>query len=477
MLRDILLRLQSYDCIKAQSLHTLLIRERKLTSCRCVDKEAAVVVEARPAEGEEEAVVDIVVVEASLRAVEEEAAVAAVDIVVVEASLEEVEEVEDTEVGGSEVVAGTRKTPCSGMLALSYRNLSTNTPARPPGPVPAPDAAVTKAENALVASKAVSLQSLSLSGPSLPRRPGHGTMGNKVILRANYFHLLPKPNQSLYKYSVDLIPATTIERKRRLVIQHLLKSQFFTALGNKVASDYSSIIITTEKLKLGPGDSKEQELKYRELDDDPDSPPRAVAVRVQLTRTISLPQLVDYLGTADASSIYDNKEETIQALNIIMARMANTAPDVAPRPRRNKYFLLRSPNNEIMRLGAGLIALRGFYASVRTSTLRLLLNVNPCVAAFYQPGPLPALIDAYLQDRDNTLAGLARFLRRLRVETNYLKNKKGKPMAKVKTIRGLATDPKNGNANDVKFHWDELGRVVSIKEYFTRRKFDPIQGL
>ena len=59
---------------------------------------------------------------------------------------------------------------------------------------------------------------------------------------------------------------------------------------------------------------------------------------------------------------------------------------------------------------------------------------------FYNPGPLNVLIREYMQ-RNQSLPGLATFVKRLRVKTLHLKtkNKKGEDMIRVKTISGLAT--------------------------------------
>lgn len=319
----------------------------------------------------------------------------------------------------------------------------------------------------------MSLQNLSLSSEvTLPKRPGYGTLGDKVVLRVNYFHLLPKPKQALYRYSTELDPDETIVRKRRRIFALLLEDPTFTPYKDSVATDTRSTLISATELNLGPEGRKAVRITYRDLDEVEARPnARTYVIKIQKSRTIPLSELLTYLSSTAADARYDQHDETIQALNIVMSRKPTMTPDVVP-VGRNKYFPIGS-QSRMYDLRGGLVALRGYYASVRTATLRTLVNVNVCTAAFYKPGPLLDLMRDFRAETTGPMPqSLEAFLRRLRVETKYLK-KKGVPAAKVKTIIGLARPPSaafGGNAQQAMFDCDELGGRVTVEDFFLRSK-------
>lgn len=50
----------------------------------------------------------------------------------------------------------------------------------------------------------------------MPCRPGYQIIGTEVVLRPNYFSLIPKPGILLYPYAVDVHPepGATSKQKR-----------------------------------------------------------------------------------------------------------------------------------------------------------------------------------------------------------------------------------------------------------------------
>lgn len=337
---------------------------------------------------------------------------------------------------------------------------------------------MTRVENAVIKSREpVSVQGLSITGSSLPPRPGYGTSGKAIVLRANYFHMLPNPNQSLYRYAVDFSPVVdSKERIKRRLFEILLDTPTFAAMRTKVATDYSANLVTATKLNLGPDETKIAPIKYTEVDDDPLRPrDQEYKVKIQLSGVHSTTELLEYLASTDGGRTYGDKEETVQVLNIVMSRVANVHPGVAPRPRRNKYFIAgQGAANYDLR--GGLIALRGYYASVRTATLRVLLNVNVCTAAFYRAGLLVQLMNEFFASLGGvngySLGELHKFLRLVRVETDHIRNKNNQQLRKRKTILGLALSPKYGNPDQVTFKWvkdNAPPQNVSVTTYFAKQ--------
>ncbi|SLM41349.1 Stem cell self-renewal protein Piwi [Lasallia pustulata] len=328
---------------------------------------------------------------------------------------------------------------------------------------------VTQAENSLVAARGkLPLGKLSLSDkPQMPYRPGYGTLGSKVILRTNYFQvMLSDKDLQLFRYAVEVVPEPGPARKRKRAFELFIQNApFLTGLRPAVATDNRATIITTQKLKLGSDDRASYIVPYYEADEEgPDAQrPVNLTFKIQYVKALSVQELLTYLSDTGGSARYDDKDELLQTLNIAMARKPSSSPDMAVLPGANKFFPMSQAASN---LGGGLIALRGYYTSVRTSTLRLLVNVNSITAAFYREGPLLELMRQFRDDLGGRpLRLMNSFLKGVRVEVTHLRTNKGLPRKKV--IFGIARRPEDGaGADRVSFRYEEAKRTVTVKEYF-----------
>lgn len=299
-------------------------------------------------------------------------------------------------------------------------------------------------------NKALSLSTLSLADFQLPLRPGHGVKGTVVHLRTNYFKMTINAGKKLFKYALTLTvkyragtkktrqPAIPPERsrKRRQALALLFQHPDFQIIGHGVATDYASIIITSKELPLDNNGTKEYIVVYREVEDrEPASNPIIYTFKLSYGGLIPTTELLRYLASTPTDpSDFTGKDDAIQALNIIVARTPNFNPNIFQNGR-NKFFNYPTDPETYNNLGGGLIAIRGYYSSVRTSTLRTLLNVNVQTSAFYPAINALALIVEY--GRDDWLA-LEFFLRLLRVRTKYMKHEDGTEAPKIKTIIGFS---------------------------------------
>ena len=87
-----------------------------------------------------------------------------------------------------------------------------------------------------------------------------------------------------------------------------------------------------------------------------------------------------------------NREAIIQALNIIIGHNPKAAAEIASLGANRHHDLNSLAPAECISLGTGLLAIRGFFLSVRSATARLLLNVQVKHAPLYQKGPLDRLM-------------------------------------------------------------------------------------
>ena len=348
--------------------------------------------------------------------------------------------------------------------------------------MPAPSSEVTKAENAFVATRSeVSLSTLSVKDEIRPPdREGYGTLGTPIMLRTNYFEVvLPDEEVPLFRYNVTVDPAKGPKRKLKRAFQIMLQQvDFLARLAPHVATDFSSMIITTQKLRngddFGPYDV---EIPYFEPEDGTPSPNAPqYRFRITLDKTLSVQQLMQYLSSPQPQARYDDKDSILQVLNVIMARRPSSDSSIASTPG-NKFF--PAGGQVLGNLGGGLVALKGYYTSVRTSTLRLLLNVNSITGAFYLPGPLLNLMRVFkdaLKGRPYEHA-LHKFLKGVQIQTTHLKTKNGEPREQKKVIAGLASvsGSLGANAKQATFDWDPArnGQTsrVTVEEYFKRRGY------
>ena len=349
----------------------------------------------------------------------------------------------------------------------------------------------------------------------LPLRPGHGVEGTEIYLRTNYFKMTVDDKKELFKYSFTLTakykasptgtnkkaPATPPGRSRKLrqALTLLFEHPDFQMEGLRVATDYASTIITSKQLSSAGNGTKEYEVVYREVEDqEPASNPLICTFKLSFGGLVPTDELLRYLASAPAdSSDFTGKDDAIQALNIIVARTPNLNPGVF-QSGTNKFFDYPTDPDKYNELGNGLIAVRGYYSSVRTSTLRTLLNVNAQTSPFDKA---ISVLDLMIEHGRQDHLSLEHFLHLLRVKTSYMKDKDGNESAKVKTIAGLWQkwnevlddkgkvmvrkdkegtpakvlirrdfDARPKNAEEVSFECKEFGnKALTVKDYFQKK--------
>lgn len=302
----------------------------------------------------------------------------------------------------------------------------------PAGGVPAPDQTVTKTEDALLSGKGVDLSTLGLT-EAFPRRPNYGTKGAEVVLWANYVAMTASPKLILYRYDISVSPAAT-GKKLTQIIRLVLGASELAAYQHDIVSDFKSTLISRQKFA-----DVAITVPYRkEGEEEPLDNATKYNVKLQLTNTLATSELMSYLTSTDPSAQYDEKLPLIQAFNIFVNHYAKTSNNLATLGSAKVFSL--GAEADTWDLGNCLTAMRGFFASVRAATARVLVNVNPTYAAFFQPGPLDQFI-IQLGSFQNVYRQAA-FINKLKVRTTHLKDKldkQGKPIPRIKTIFGYAT--------------------------------------
>jgi eukaryotic translation initiation factor 2C len=334
---------------------------------------------------------------------------------------------------------------------------------------------------------------------ALPRRQAYCEEGQKVVLRTNFFDItLKNSKQILFRYQVDIEPDAGLSRKKiRRYMEIFLKEALFNK--TTAVSDYGKTVYTNSKLDLGPSDRATFKIVSHDRYEDPfpapsagEDPGRTAArqrrertLKIQFITSYQVAELFKYVNASSVSGAYTSKEDVRQALNVVFAGAANSHNNISCMGQ-SKFFPFNHqfgthPNVESMDLGAGLLALRGYYSSVRLGPQRVLLNLNVASAAFYQEGPLHELIDEFMKHKNpnsqRDLQELSSFIKGLKVMTRYnqepIAGGKTVQVIKAKSVLGLA--PQRGaTSRTYRFDWENTsGKKVNTtaEQYFKESKF------
>lgn len=341
-----------------------------------------------------------------------------------------------------------------------------------------------------------------------PRRPAFGTLGQTVILWANYFELKASARTPLLKYSLKVTekvkPKKTDnkaqagkkgkggkgERKVREAKGNKLHAIIKSALDEVTksrsvtfATEFKDQVITLEPFTLPEG--KIVTVKYlTEGKDD------TFEVKFDGPTTIDMAGLFDYLKTMQEPAgeiTFPKYNDAIDAISIITGYYARGNPDTAALGR-SRYFPLKL-SQEHYDLGYPDFnrIIRGYFQSARPATGRLLLNANVAHGVFRPKGPVTALIDQL----EHQYASVHKSLSKLRVQCKVLSEDKDPKKTRYiqKAIWGLATTsdgegdkgPKvrvNGaTAKDVQFYLQapapaglQGGAYCSVADYYKKSK-------
>lgn len=138
-----------------------------------------------------------------------------------------------------------------------------------------------------------------------------------------------------------------------------------------------------------------------------------------------------FLTSIRNESAIEHKEEYLAALNLLLRIGPGEREDVLTVGRERLFDTSASAFKDV---GSGLQLRTGFFTSFRPVPGRLVLNMNTNRAAFYKPGPLTDLINAWKSSNNvesfdvpggrskwNPLLELDQFLRGIVIETTHLK--------------------------------------------------------
>lgn len=224
-------------------------------------------------------------------------------------------------------------------------------------PAVLPDRLADDTQEKLIAS----FKSLNVQ-PDRPLRPGFGTLGNPITLRANFFPVRV-PKGPIYDYKVEISPKTDINKVKSRIFELLELSPLCQPHLPYIAHDRDKRIVSGRKLPQ-PLDI---EVSFYE---DDESGPSTVSynVSIKFFREIDTQQLTRYLNPEAESREFDIIP-VISALNLVLQQDASRK---GIRVGNSRYFY---PTEGTDSLGPRIDVWKGFFLSVRPTFKQLMLNV------------------------------------------------------------------------------------------------------
>ena len=326
---------------------------------------------------------------------------------------------------------------------------------------------------------------------SRPEQP-YQNVQQSVTLWANYFHMaLQNPDLVLYLYqmSLEAFPpkgssssgkeiAIPVGKKLMQVIRCALETSTFTDIKNDIATDFGKTLISCKELEINQLKTGQFKFWAENEIENGVTKPQKNAIRFQMTleekRQLSLSNLSEYLASNTAGEgAYENITHIVQAFDIILNYHGKLSSNIAT-PKLGKCFPLYPTESFNLASPKGtpgyLRVVRGFFASVRATTDRTLVNCNACCGAFYKPGPLDNLFALFLPRENITheqQKRLEKAIQGLRVEFSHRKDENGQPIPSIRTIFGLA-HPYRG-PKQVEFYHKTEDKNYTVADYWKKQ--------
>lgn len=151
-----------------------------------------------------------------------------------------------------------------------------NTPAR------LPDRLADDSQQKLIAS----FKSLKVQ-PDRPLRPGYGTLGKPITLRANFFPIRV-PKGPIYDYTVEITPTTNVNRLKSRIFELLELSPSCQPHLPYIAHDRSQRLVSGRRL---PQPLDIQVPFFDDTESGPSANAKVYSVSIKLSREIDTQQL------------------------------------------------------------------------------------------------------------------------------------------------------------------------------------------
>lgn len=224
----------------------------------------------------------------------------------------------------------------------------------------------------------------------------------------NHFKVEIPAGKVLYEYHVEGIPSSATRAKRKMFILDMIEidRDLFNARG-ELATDCKKKIITCKPLFNVDSEPTSGQIVRQVIVNDFESgnrgEPKQRSLEVVFAKKHSLDGLKGFVGG------FDEPYEDVgakEALNIVIAKgitddgVSSSQQVASGTPSRGNVFQVgdnrfyfRPGHEELDNSSKGLLAIRGYFSSIRPAMGSILLNVNNTTSAFYKPQRLDEFMD------------------------------------------------------------------------------------
>ncbi|KAF6752684.1 QDE2 protein [Ephemerocybe angulata] len=286
--------------------------------------------------------------------------------------------------------------------------------------------------------------------PERPLRPGYGTRGTPVTLRANFF-AVRLPKGPVYRYTVEITPKKGLGDRKARIFQLLERSPLCQPHLPYIAHDKSERLVSARKLP----DPLDIQLRYTDFDGvavTADSPTYVVSVK--FLDELKAQDMTRYLDGNTQSRDYDPLP-LVSSLNLVLQQHAQRN---GVRVGNSRFFFPSSNATPKIQFRPDLYLKQGFFVSLRPGFKQLMVNVNACMTAFVEPGNLADRLLQFSESSRGSLPTLSKaMIRSIKVRTLHLHHRK-----KLNAI-GTTT------ARNTFFDCQEFGGKTSVEQFFKKK--------
>ncbi|CAA7399444.1 unnamed protein product [Spirodela intermedia] len=279
-----------------------------------------------------------------------------------------------------------------------------------------------------------------------PARPGFGTVGEKITLRANHF-LVKLPQKEIFHYDVAITPEIQSKALNMSIIGELVQKYGESHLGKRQpVYDRRKGLYTAGPL---PFDSKEFGIESRKF-----------KVAIKLVGKADLTHLHEFM----AGRHLDEPKESIHALDVVLRQ----TPSLSYVTVARSFF---SPLlGDMFSIGGGVEGWRGFYSSLRPTQMGLSLNIDISATSFYKPVMVTEFVAEYLALIPRAMTGPLSDTDRIRIK-KALRGIKVQVTHRAEAVRryrvtGISSAP----AKELMFSADDQETAkISVVRYFKEK--------
>ncbi|XP_062158569.1 protein argonaute 5-like isoform X2 [Alnus glutinosa] len=288
----------------------------------------------------------------------------------------------------------------------------------------------------------------------IAKRPGCGTIGKRIVVRANHF-LVEVADRDLHHYDVSITPEVTSLKINRLIISQLVKLYKESHLGKRSpAYDGWKRLYTAGPLPFMSMDFviKLIDNNVRASSSGSVRKERKFIVTIKFASKVDIHHLRQFLSDRQL----DAPRETIRALTVVLRAVPLQMFNVMG------LSFFHPQLGQTGELGNGIEYWRGYYQFLRPTQMGLSLTVDVSARAFYEPILVTEFVAKYFnfnfsrQLPDQDRLKIKKALRGVQIEVTH------RECFKSYKVSGVTTQP----TNQLTFTLDDKKTKMSVAQYF-----------